>query len=271
MGIIIRDMIEDDEYYVGTCGHVNENNNEYEVSYPRRISWLRSMEKYGLRVKVALLDGVYAGFLYIMPSEINPWQIQGRELMIFPCLVSHSTSFLPSDGGSQSKFPKKGIGIELIKAAEEETISQDRKGIATIGYFWDFWFIPAEYFLKIGFKVAERRGEEAILWKQFDHHTEIPHFREEHYTFKPIKSKVVIDLFWNRFCLTSDVEAQRVRDVVSEFGKSVILNEFSAIDQKILQQYGIERRIYVNGKEVEVGPEIEKERLRREIEEAKVN
>jgi predicted N-acetyltransferase YhbS len=249
-------MIEDDEYYVGTCTHVNENNDEYESSCPRRISWLRSMEKYGLRVKVALLDGVHAGFLYVIPVEINPWPIQGREIMVFPCLVSHS------------KFSQKGIGKELIKAAEEETKRQHRKGIATIGYFWDFWFMPAEYFLKVGFKVAERRGEEALLWKQLDQDAETPHFREEHYIFEPVKGKVVIDLFWDRFCQTSDVEAERVREVVSEFGNDVILNEFSAIDQKVLQQYGIERRIYVNGLRVEVGPEIEKSRLREAIKES---
>jgi GNAT superfamily N-acetyltransferase len=253
MLIVIRDMIEDDEYYVGTCTHVNENNIEYEMSCPRRISWLRSMEKYGLRVKVALLDGVHAGFLYVMPVEISPLQIQGRELMIFPCLVS------------QSKFSQKGIGKKLIEAAEEETKCQDRKGIATIGYFWDFWFMPAEYFLKLGFIVAERRAEEAILWKQFNQDTEPPHFREEHYIFKPIKNKVVIDLFWNRFCLTSDVEAQRVREIALEFRDDVILNDFSTIDQKILQQYGIERRIYVNGVMIEVGPEVEKTRLREVI------
>ena len=251
--IIVRDMIKDDEYYVGTCTHVNESNIEREMSCTRRISWLRSMEEYGLRIKVALFKSVHAGFLYIMPIEINPWQIQGRELMVFPCLVS------------QSQFSQKGIGIELIKAAEEETKRQGRKGIATIGYYWDFWFMPAEYFLKIGFKVAERRGEEAILWKQFDQDAETPHFREEHYVFEPIKGKVVIDLFWNRFCLTSDVEAQRVREIALEFGKDVILNEFSAIDQKILQQYGIERRIYLNGIEIEVGPEIEKDILREAI------
>ena len=123
MQIIIRDMIKDDEYYVGTCTHVNENNDEYEASCPRRISWLRSKEKCGLRVKVALLNGVHAGFLYVIPIEITPWPIQGLELMVFPCLVSHS------------KFSQKGIGKELIKAAEEETKCQERKGIATIGFF----------------------------------------------------------------------------------------------------------------------------------------
>jgi len=255
VSVKIRDMNKNDEYYVGTCTHVNENNTEYESSAPRRISWLRSMEKYGLRVKVALIDGTHTGFLYLIPIEINPWPIQGKELMVFPCLVSHS------------KFSNKGIGKKLIEAAVEETYKQGRKGIATIGYLWDFWFMPAAFFLKLGFKIAEKRGVEALLWKQFDQSADPPHFRLEQYKFKPIKGKVVIDLFWNRFCLTSNVEAQRVREVVSEFDKNVVLNEFLTVDQSILRQYGISRRIYVNGKEMEIGPEIEKRKLRKAIQE----
>lgn len=243
-------MIKDDEYYVGTCTHVNEKNEEYEMSCPRRISWLKSMEKEGLRVKVALLDGVHAGFLYVMPIEIAPWPIGGKDLMVFPCLVSHS------------KFSHLGIGKELISAAVEETKRQNRKGIATIGFFWDFWFMPAKFFLKLGFEVVERRGEEALLWKQVKEDAETPQFREEHYIFKPIEGKVVIDLFWNRFCQTSDVEAERVREIALEFGEKVVLNEFTATDQETIRQYGIERRIYVNGSKIEVGPEIEKFRLR---------
>ncbi|MHA2392190.1 MAG: hypothetical protein ACXAEX_09465 [Promethearchaeota archaeon] len=259
MSIKIRDMIKDDEYYVGTCTHVNEQNKEYEESCPRRISWLKSMEKDGLRVKVALLDGVHAGFLYVMPIEIAPWPIRGKDLMVFPCLVS------------QSKFSQQGIGKELINMAVEETKRQNRKGIATIGYFWDFWFMPAKFFLKLGFEVTERRGEEAILWKQLEQDAEPPQFREEHYNFKPIDGIVVIDLFWNIFCQTSDVEAERVREIALEFGEKVVLNEFSGTDQETIRQYGIERRIYVNGKKVEVGPEIEKKRLREVIQNALIN
>jgi hypothetical protein len=253
MPIIIREMTKDDEFYVGTCTHVNENNIEREESCPRRISWLKSMEKFGLKVKVALLDGKHAGFIYIMPIEINPWQIQGEELMMFPCLVS------------QSKFAKKGIGKKLIEAAEEETKSQKRKGVATVGFFWEFWFMPADYFLKLGFKVAKKKGIEAILWKQFDDDVEPPQFRKENYKFTPIKGKIVIDLFWNTFCLTSDVEAQRVREIASEYGEDIILNEFSAVDQKVLQQYGIERGIYVNGEPMQLGSEVEKSKLREAI------
>jgi len=258
LGIVIRDMTKDDEYYVGTCTHVNEKNIEREMSARRRIPWLRSMEQNGLIVKVALLDGIHAGFLYIMPIEINPWDIQGKDLLVFPCLVSHS------------KFAQQGVGKLLIKAAEQETHNQKRKGIATIGYFWDFWFMPAEFFIKLGFKVAVRRGVEAILWKMFDQTAELPEFRNENYHFKSVEGKVVIDLFWNTFCLTSDVEAQRVREVVSEFGEDVILNEYSADDPKVLQQYGISRRIYINGNMIEVGPEIEKEKLTNEIKNAMI-
>lgn len=251
-------MKEEDEYYVGTCTHVNENNIEREESCPRRISWLRSMERHGLRVKVAILNDEHAGFLYIMPIEVSPLPIQGKELMAFPCLVS------------ASKFSKNGIGKKLIETAEEEVRAQNRKGIVTIGFFWDFWFMPADYFLKLGFEVAEKRGQEAILWKQFDESAEIPQFRKMNYNFKPIEGKIVVDLFWNRFCLTSDVEAQRVREVVSEYGNDVILNEYSATDQKTIQQYGIERRIYVNGNAIEVGPEIDKNALRGTIKKAMI-
>jgi len=256
--IVIRDMTEEDEYYVGTCTHVNENNIECESSFPRRISWLRQMEKHGLKIKVALFNNVHAGFIYIMPIEINPFPIEGMDLMVFPCLVS------------QSKFSLKGVGKKLIEAAEEETLKHNRKGIATIANFWDFWFMPAKYFENLGYKVAEKRGIEAILWKQFDPSAEPPHFRKMNYSFKPIQGKVVVDLFWNVFCLTSDVEAQRVREVVSEYKNDVVFNEYSAVKPTTLKRYGISRGIFVNGKWIEVGPEIEKNTLRQEIEKAKI-
>lgn len=249
-------MTKDDEYFVGTCTHVNENNLEYEMSAQRRISWLRSMEQFGLRVKVALLDNDHAGFIYIMPIEISPWPVQGTDLMLFPCLVSHS------------RFPQRGIGKLLIKAVEEETYRQNLKGLVTIAFFWDFWYMPAKFFINLGFQVADKRGEEAILWKKLDQTAKPPQFRKEKYIFKPIKGKVIIDLFWNTFCQTSDVEAQRVREVVAEFGNKIVLNEFSADDPEILQRFGISRKIFINGKMVKLEAEIEKDKLRQEIKNA---
>ena len=110
----------------------------------------------------------------------------------------------------------------------------------------------------------------AILWKQFDSGAESPQFRKIHYKFKPLQGKIVVDLFWNVFCQTSDVEAQRVREVVSEYKNDVVLKEYSAVNPSILKQHGISRGIFVNGKWIEVGPEIEKSTLRQEIKNAKI-
>ncbi len=44
MDLIIRNMTKDDEYYVSTCNHMNENNEEIEMSALRRITWLKRME-----------------------------------------------------------------------------------------------------------------------------------------------------------------------------------------------------------------------------------
>jgi hypothetical protein len=44
-----------------------------------------------------------------------------------------------------------------------------------------------------------------------------------------------------------------------------VLNEYSATNKELYRQYGIERRIYVNGNKVELGAEIEKSELRRLI------
>jgi len=45
---------------------------------------------------------------------------------------------------------------------------------------------------------------------------EWPAFPDRHHAFVSVEGKVVvIDLFWSRSCLTTDTEAQRVRDVGS--------------------------------------------------------
>lgn len=67
----IRDMNEQDEHFVASCTHVSETD-EWDASCRRRIPWLREMQEQGMRVKVALLDGQHAGFLYLLPIEIAP-------------------------------------------------------------------------------------------------------------------------------------------------------------------------------------------------------
>ncbi len=255
--IQIRDMDETTEYFVGTCSHVNESP-EMDACGRKRIAWLRKMHDEGLRVKVAMLDDKPKGFLYVMPIEVSPWGPLGKDLSVIPCLWV------------LNQVKGKGAGSSLIIEAEKETLKQGRKGIVTIGYYHDFWFMPAPFFEKMGYTVADRRtwnageffGDEAILWKVFDPSAEVPQFLKSNYRFKSIPGKVVVDLFWNTFCQTSIIEAYRVREVASEFGDKVVLNEYPAEDTTVLHCHQIPRGIFVNGKEIGWGYEAPKEGIR---------
>jgi hypothetical protein len=79
------------------------------------------------------------------------------------------------------------------------------------------------------------------------------------------RGRVVIDLFRSRSCLTTDTEAQRVRDVAAELGDSVLLREYCSDDPEIRSRYGISRAIFIDGREVGWGYEAPKEGLREEI------
>ncbi len=264
--IVIRDMRPEDEYYVGTCTHVNESE-EINASAERRLAWLRDRYGEGLRVKTALVDGRQVGFLHVMPIEVSPWGPLGQDLMTIPCLVV------------QSGTARKGVGQAMIDAAERETTKQGRKGLVTTAYYGDFWFMPARFFERCGFsKVSSRRvtaegekeylSEETILWKVLDPSAQPPDFMERAFRFEPVPAKVVVDLFWNTFCQTSDIEAQRVREVVQEFGDLVVLREHCADDPGIRARYQIARGILVNGTEIGWGYEAPEGGVRRALADA---
>jgi N-acetylglutamate synthase-like GNAT family acetyltransferase len=248
-------MQEADEYYVSTCSHVNESD-ELDAHARQRLQWLKANYEKGLRVKVAFLDDNPIGCLYLIPIEICPWGPLGEDLMVLPCLWV------------VNKARNKGIGKALIDSAEQETKHQKRKALTVIGFYHDFWFMPASFFEKHGFSALQHRDEVAILWKVFDESAKPPKFLERNYKFKRVPNKVVVDLFWHSFCLTSIGEAQRVREVVAEFGDSVILKEYCGDDRDILLRYQIPRAIFLNGTEIGWGYQAPKESIREAISKA---
>jgi predicted N-acetyltransferase YhbS len=250
--VIVRDMKPEDEYFVATCTHVDESD-EIDASSRRRLAWFKKARERGLSMKVATSNGERVGFIYVMPIEVCPWGPLGRDLAVFPCVVAHS------------KVKGRGVGRALVAAAEEEARAQGKKGLATYGYYHDFWFMPAAYFEKLGFEAAARRGERAVLWKIFDTSAEPPTFPEEKFGLEPAPGKVAVNLFYNTFCLTSDVEAQRVRDVADEFGEAVVLREYDAGDPAALRRYGRARGIFVDDEEISWGYEAPREGIREAI------
>jgi GNAT superfamily N-acetyltransferase len=253
--IEIHEMEASDEYFVGTCTHTNESE-EMDSCASRRVTWLRATHEKGSRVKVATVDGKRAGFLHVIPIEFCPWGPLGRDLLVIPCLVSVNKGH--------------GVGKALLAAAEEEARRQGRKGIVTIGYYHDFWYMPASFFEAKGFSKSggaqqgyyDSRSRAALLWRVLDEHAEAPVLLKPNYKFKPIPGKVVIDLFWNEFCQTSNIEAERAREVAADFADLVVLNEYSADDRPVLLHYQIARGIFINGREIYWGYEAPRDGIR---------
>ncbi|MBN2381072.1 GNAT family N-acetyltransferase [candidate division WOR-3 bacterium] len=250
--IEIRDMQTDDEVFVGSCTHVNETDEWNEVC-KKRIQWFhRAYEEKGLRIKVALVDGEHAGFIYLYPIEHCPWGPAGKDLMVITCL--------------DSVKPKRGVGRALMDAAEKEAREQGKKGICVNGFYWkEMWFMPGEFFEKIGYEVVQKKGNSALFLKKFSEDAQLPQFLERKYVHKPVPGKVVVDLFCTDSCLTTCTEAERVRKVCAEFGDKVVLNQYDADDPEILKKYQVWRAIYVNGSEIHWGYEAPWEGIREAI------
>ncbi len=257
----ICEMDDTNKYFVGTCTHVSDTPeilSRYEIDFAaeKRIGWLQSLQSKGVRTKVAYIDSEPVGFMHLIPIEVCPWGPVGKDLLVIPCLVV------------LSKARGRGTGKKLVACAEEEALRQGLKGLAAIAYYHKHWFMPAAFFEKCGFQVVRRRNNEAVLWKVRDQSAAEPELLAPNYSFGENEGKVTIDLFWNTFCPTSCIEAQRVREVAEEFGDKVLLNEYCADDRDIFLRYQITRGIFINGREIWYGHEAPKEGIREAIYEA---
>jgi GNAT superfamily N-acetyltransferase len=93
-----------------------------------------------LKVKLAQDEkGVIGGMIQYMPVELS--FAEGRDLYLVLCIWVH--------GHKQGigNYQKKGLGRELLKAAEEDVRSIGAKGIATWGISLPF-FMKASWFKK---------------------------------------------------------------------------------------------------------------------------
>ena len=256
--LIVREMKEEDEYFVTTCSHVNESA-EIDACAKMRRQQFEVMKSEGAVFKVAMLDNEHIGFAYGIPIEHSSWGPLGHSLTVIPCL------YVLEKGTSH------GAGKTLIASIEQDARVAVCHGV-TITAYRDLpgaeWFMPVSFFELLGYTPLEIRGREILLWKPFSSDAVPPHFLQPHYVFEPVGGTVVVDLFWNAFCQTSVIEAQRVREVCREFGGRVLLREFRAEDREVLLQHQISRAIYVNGKEIGWGYEAPKDGIREAIERA---
>jgi hypothetical protein len=169
------------------------------------------------------------------------------------------------------KAARLGAGRRLVEAVLEAARRRRRAAVATTAYR-DLpgaeWFLPAGFFESVGFGVVAKRGREVLLWRPLRDDASPPRFLEPTYRFEPVPGRVAVDLFWNGFCPTSDIEGERVRRVCAAYSPRVVLRENCAEDRHVLLEHQIPRGIFVDGREIGWGYEVPEEGIRDAIEAA---
>ena len=136
-----------------------------------------------------------------------------------------------------------------------------------LAYDNDFWFMPALFFMRLGYRQVSKQGDAVIMLKTFEP-VEPPVMHRLNYQPNLVTGKVVIDAFWNPICQTSLVEIMRIREVCAEYGNKVVLNEYNCGDKDVLERYQTERALFINGEPKGWGYEAPRDGLRQEIESA---
>ncbi|MBN1694500.1 GNAT family N-acetyltransferase [candidate division WOR-3 bacterium] len=254
-------------HFVSVCTHIDDLNEEMKYAASIREKWIKDTIAKGLKIKVAVDKGKPVGSAHCLPIELGSWGVSGKDLMTIPCLAVQYRRIYNRARGS-------GIGRALIKAVEEEAKESKKNGVAVLCYDNDSFFMPSAFFKKLGYKEIERQNDTVIAIKAWSN-VDPPVMHKLNYKFKPVKGKVVVDALWTPICLTSIIEIQRVREVCTEYGDKVILNEYNCGNKKILEKYQTQRALFFNGKYKNWGysaPQDElQETLNQEIKRSSVN
>lgn len=255
----VIDLTDEHMRFVTVCTHDDDMDNDREKAAPERETWLKDNLAKGLRVKVVVDNGKPVGFVHCLPIELGAWGMSGIDIMTIPCLTLKYSYVYRQEMGS-------GYGSALIEAVESEA-RKTRKGVAVLAYDNDFWFMPASFFKRLGYRQISKQGDAVIMLKVFEP-VKPPVMHRLNYQPNLVPGKVVVDAFWNPICMTSLVEIMRIREVCAEYGDRLVLNEYNCGNKGILERYQTARALFINGEPKGWGYQAPRDGLRQEIDSA---
>ena len=224
----------------------------------QKQKWYNQMKEKGLKVKFALDDkDVIGGMIQYIPIEHSMYE--GENLYVVLCIWVH--------GHKQGRgdYRKRGMGKALLKAAEEDARQLGADGLVTWGLVIPV-FMRASWFKKQGYKVVDKTGIMRLLWKPFNEKAIPPKFIKPNK--KPVKGegKVNVTVFRNGWCPNMNIASERAKRASGEFTGKINLQEFETADRETFREWGISDALYIDGKEMNIGPAPSIEKIRKRIE-----
>lgn len=252
----IIDISPETESHYLCC--LEEYSDDIKEAGDTKQKWYNRMKEKGLKVKFALDDNnVIGGMIQYLPIQYSSFE--GKDLYVVMCIWVH--------GHKQGRgdHRKKGMGKALIKAAEEDVRQLGGKGLVTWGLVIPV-FMRASWFKRQGYKVVDKSGMIRLLWKPFKEDAVPPKF--VNLKKKPVKGegKVNVTVFSNGWCQNMNVACERARRASMEFPGKTNLQVFDTSDREIFSDWGISDAIYIDGKEINIGPAPSLRKVRKKIE-----
>lgn len=224
----------------------------------RKQLWYDQMKHKGLKVKFAIDDdGIIGGMIHYIPVEYSMYE--GKNLHVVLCIWVH--------GHKQGRgdYRKRGMGKALLQAAEDDVKAMGSGGLATWGLIIPV-FMRASWFRKHGYKTVDRSGIMRLLWKPFNGTAIPPKFKVP--KKKPVKGdgKVNITIFCNGWCQTMNIACERAKRASMEFPGKTDVQIYYTTDNEINNEWGFTDAIFIDGKEMNVGPPPPYLKIRKKIE-----
>jgi GNAT superfamily N-acetyltransferase len=231
---------------------------EAKEAGPKREIWFNKKREKGLRAKLALDGrGEVGGMIQFLPIEET--FVDGGDLFFVHCIWVHGYK------QGRGNFQGKGMGRALLQAAEDDARAAGAKGIAAWGIRFPFW-MKASWFKKFGYKKADRQGVAVLLWKPFSDDAAPPKWIRG--PKKPLvitPGKVTVMSFVNGWCMAMNLAYERAKRAASEFGDAVEFREIDTSDRATFLEWGIADALYIDKKQVQLGPPPSVEKIRRLI------
>jgi hypothetical protein len=124
----------------------------------------------------------------------------------------------------------------------------------------------ASWFKKQGYKTVGKSGIMRLLWKPFNENALVPEFTRPKKLPGKGEGKVNITLFRNGWCQTMNIACERAKRASLEFPGKTNLQVLETTDRELFKEWGIFDAMYIDGKEVNVGPPPAYSKIKRKIE-----
>lgn len=205
-----------------------------------------------------LTYGVYddtnkpVGMAILIPSSDPLSPIVGENLYYFHCLDVNKD------------VRKREIGKRLIERTTNDVKALGGKGLV-VDCYGEYW-MPCEYFKKMGFEPAKVFPDHSLLLKKISKDAQVE-YTEMSYKGDLPKYDIRVDIQYSGSCPYMNNNYRKVKDIVKKLEPNAIIRERVINTKEDVKTWG-GSGFYVNGKSVSAGP-VDEEELKKAIEEAK--